>query len=527
MSLFLWLLTAILVNVPISNSNSVHESLISSFNNSNARIGRRLQFENMFDTMGSLGGKKKNRDKDKHNRSNRQKKSSSSQLINNRLQLSAEAILTDAPRYHLWWTGPPEESNEQGSNRHFSRPTTWGARHNLTYGNNAIFTMAVVQGLGKDDTESFSSTVNNLLLYLHTARKVFDGDIVIALEAESGGLSEEVKAILRFYRAVVYELPTDLCSKATNSIFCGSADERVPASVFRFYFFELWASMYPENSLILITDFRDVFFQSNPFTYRTNHWHPEHQLVLFKEFHPNMVIGRCRFNRLQMEDCYGLEALRLLGQHVIVSSGAALGSRDAVLVWARHMTLQLQDAPGRQVEGRCQGAGIEHAFINWLVYGNKLRQLGVRIRLISQGEGAVNSVGGLLPNTVGSNALNSSITDNRVDPSKGSIRGGGTAGLVRKGEVVTISGPIQSFWRIFSDDGYVLNWNGEVSPVVHQLDHFQDELVMISDKLISSGMVPGYLNLSGSVPDKDRAWQAVAVARCLWGCKSSKRFGDT
>lgn len=87
------------------------------------------------------------------------------------------AILTDAPRYHLWWAGPPEEMNEQGSNRHFNRPTTWGARHNLTYGNNAIFTMAVIQGLGKDDTESFSSSVNNLLLYLHTARKVFDGDI--------------------------------------------------------------------------------------------------------------------------------------------------------------------------------------------------------------------------------------------------------------------------------------------------------------------------------------------------------------
>jgi hypothetical protein len=49
----------------------------------------------MFDTMGGFGGKKKNRDKEKNYRNNRQKKSLSSQLINNRLQLSAEG------KYHI------------------------------------------------------------------------------------------------------------------------------------------------------------------------------------------------------------------------------------------------------------------------------------------------------------------------------------------------------------------------------------------------------------------------------------------
>ena len=49
---------------------------------------------------------------------------------------------------------------------------------------------------------------------------------VIALEADSEGLNEELKEILRYYRAVVYLLPNDLCSKATTSIFCGSAEER-------------------------------------------------------------------------------------------------------------------------------------------------------------------------------------------------------------------------------------------------------------------------------------------------------------
>jgi hypothetical protein len=65
----------------------------STFNTNNSHEsgnGRRLQFENMFDTMVGFGGKKKNRDKEKLYRNNRQKKSLSSQLINNRLQLSAE-----------------------------------------------------------------------------------------------------------------------------------------------------------------------------------------------------------------------------------------------------------------------------------------------------------------------------------------------------------------------------------------------------------------------------------------------------
>ena len=44
--------------------------------------------------------------------------------------------------------------------------------------------MAVVQGLGKDDMESFSSTAHNLLLYLHTARRVFSGDIGYQFFAE-------------------------------------------------------------------------------------------------------------------------------------------------------------------------------------------------------------------------------------------------------------------------------------------------------------------------------------------------------
>ena len=40
-----------------------------------------------------------------------------------------------------------------------------------------------------------------------------------------------------------------------------------------------------------------------------------------------MVINRCRFNRRVVQECYGDETLRTLGPRVIVSSGAAMGTR--------------------------------------------------------------------------------------------------------------------------------------------------------------------------------------------------------
>ena len=131
------------------------------------------------------------------------------------------------------------------------------------------------------------------------------------------------------------------------------------------------------------------------------------------------------------------------------------------------------------VETRCTSGGIDHGFINWLVYGMKLRTL-LRVKVFPQGEGALNTLGGLRPNTVAAN----------------------------------ITGPLRAFWRVLDADGRVLNWSGELSPVVHQLDHFLEELEGIVD---NEG-----INKGGSAVD--RGWQAVAAARCLWGCADSHPF---
>jgi hypothetical protein len=69
-------------------------------------------------------------------------------------------------------------------------------------------------------------------------------------------LSVQKKAILKHYNAIVYEIPDTLCSKAKKSIFCGNEEERVPASVFRYYFYEKWSANYNHDTLLMLADYR-------------------------------------------------------------------------------------------------------------------------------------------------------------------------------------------------------------------------------------------------------------------------------
>lgn len=140
------------------------------------------------------------------------------------------------------------------------------------------------------------------------------------------------------------------------------------------------------------------------------------------------------------------------------------------------MTQQLQEASGRQVETRCLSGGIEHSFVNYLIYGQKLRHL-MRIKIFQQGDGPLNSLGGLRPDTVQAN----------------------------------LTGNLSTFWKVLDKDGVVLNWDGSASPIVHQLDHYHEELY----SLAQNQLLKGQLQLNDN---SDLQWQALRATRCLWGC---------
>ena len=74
-----------------------------------------------------------------------------------------------------------------------------------------------------------------------------------------------------------------------------------------------------------------------------------------------------------------------------------------------------------------------------------------------------------------------------------------------------LTGSLEHFWKILSN-GNILNWNGDLSPVVHQLEHFDDEMIAhVNNENIENNGV-------------DKEWQAIKATRCLWGCESSPTY---
>lgn len=105
---------------------------------------------------------------------------------------------------------------------------------------------------------------------------------------------------------------------------------------------------------------------------------------------------------------------------------------------------------------------------------------------------------------------------------------------------------------MLTPQGEVLNWDGGLSPVVHQLDHFLGELEDMVDargdtstltslfRKKSSGNVntarigsSGSSSTSGGGEGReadgkdDRGWQAIKASKCLWGCSDSPVFEST
>ena len=100
----------------------------------------------------------------------------------------------------------------------------------------------------------------------------------------------------------------------------------------------------------------------------------------------------------------------------------------------------------------------------------------------------------------------------------------------------------------------MLNWDGGLSPVVHQLDHFLGELEDMYDtsseasvtltsmfrKKSTGNVNTARVGRSGSGGHSgagggggegreadgkdDRGWQAVKASKCLWGCSDSPVF---
>jgi len=226
---------------------------------------------------------------------------------------------------------------------------------------------------------SIDSTKADANMFVGTARKGgYDGDIVVAVLPNSRA---DFMEVLKKHKCIVYTVNPE-CTGDHHDKVCSfqGQDQKIKTSInmVRYYLYQWWGLRYDENALVMLSDFRDVLFQGNPFTYRTWEWAPPvSQLVVFQEAYPNKVIYRCVFNGGWIENCYGAEGLRRVGSNTVSCSGVSMGTRDAIVVYAHLITQQLDPRVryGRNTtmtNKNCISLGMDQGFHNWLVYSGQL-----------------------------------------------------------------------------------------------------------------------------------------------------------
>jgi hypothetical protein len=308
--------------------------------------------------------------------------------------------------------------------------------------NNAVFSCAM----------SKTYTRDNVIGFVGTLRKYgFRGDIVAAVVTDSKpNFIKEMLAhgvILYYVEAACDNNGMDCSIPGTeNNIY-------MPNAMLRFFMYNWWSAKYSPTSWILLSDFRDVFFQANPFQYRPYEWN-SYQLVAFQETHPVKTIKRCKHNSNWVKLCYGRKGLQTIGSNTVSCSGTVMGIPSAITAYSILMVDQIRSKVRGYGNDECLGTrGIDQGFHNWLLYTDQLSSY-MAVKLFQQGEGPVNTVGAFLS---GANQHPFGLNMTKDDFTQfGWFHGG-------------------------RNERWVSNWNSDRSPVVHQLDRF-----------LTSKALPGY-----------------------------------
>eukprot|EP01038_Epipyxis_sp_PR26KG_P012247 gene12247-16419_t len=285
--------------------------------------------------------------------------------------------------------------------------------------------------------------------YAGTLRKTgYYGDIIIAVLPNS---KREFLQKLHEYNVIIYSIDLT-CTGNAGAILCALPNQpinQMSLGIIRHYLYEIWCLKYSNRDIqMIVSDFRDVFFQVNPFKYHSTEWSPPlYQLVVFQEAHPNRVINRCGVNSGWILNCYGQHGLKLIGSNTISSSGVVLGTRDAIIAYSYLILEQLDirvrfvgqnvTAEEKYSQSHCMSNGVDQGFHNWLLYTNTFQKY-MDVKIYQQGEGPVNTLGGFHGEK---KLLRASLAD----------------------------------WKILRGEApfkYVYNWNGELSSIVHQLDRY-------------------------------------------------------
>jgi len=267
-----------------------------------------------------------------------------------------------------------------------------------------------------------------------------------------------------------------------SGVTCGSQDERVTHSVFRYFFYERWALLYNSSVSILLADYTNTFFQSSPFLPLSSSsstslsplhrmypydWRRDTPLLAFSHFSPHSLLRHTQHGSQVFSECYGPDALLRLSHTHLTSATSFLGTRDGVLLWSHAMTGELQEAPGRYSDTTCRSESIVLALCHWLLHANKLRGT-LSIGRVPQGEGPVHVLDGLY--TYNTQRMNE-----------------------KEKKMIRLSGSLHEYWKLLNETNWVLNWEGEghPSPVVQYKNSLTSWFPLQSSLLLLSLSLPG------------------------------------
>ncbi|KAH8078800.1 hypothetical protein JL720_9548 [Aureococcus anophagefferens] len=202
-----------------------------------------------------------------------------------------------------------------------------------------------------------------------------------------------------------------------------------PLAVSRYEMYRTWLSFYEDTSWGIIFDFRDTFFQRDPFTI-VDKSPSAPNLHLFAENRQVKTVGNCIFNSGWLR-CWGKETPKKYSNNSVVCSGSTMGSAPALRQYTERMVAEMDK-----------------------MNGELARLPGVKVTHHEQGHGIVNTIG----------AMNGF----RVP--------------------AHMKGPLDTHWKIKDKDGYILDYDGQKSAVVHQWDRFHKECVNHIDRLANAYM---------------------------------------
>mmetsp|Transcript_51188 Transcript_51188/g.123577 ORF Transcript_51188/g.123577 Transcript_51188/m.123577 type:complete len:620 (+) Transcript_51188:203-2062(+) len=252
--------------------------------------------------------------------------------------------------------------------------------------------------------------------------------------------------------------PKNSSKLSSSSTIIPLPDVRHPRTVqnSRYELYWIWATMYNPTSWIMLIDARDTIFASNPFDHvprrqpdndeddkrRTiEHQHQKERdegglLLFFGENVEATRLGQSRHNRKWLTNAYGNEVAEALREKPTICSGSTMGEQQAVDTYLRAMV-------GESDETQTVLAGSDQGFHNYLYYSCKLlNALSIREIIVQdQGFGIINNMGALR-------------TKDLNEWGNGKIL-----------EIVTEPGDDK---KVVARN--VRNWDGTLSPVVHQFD---------------------------------------------------------